>query len=259
MIMGTYEYEQKVTTVLSDDKTYEKLKKDSTQKYKRQLVSIIRKLKEDGKITEEQYKYLTAENVSRMYCTLKIHKRDNPLRPIVDYTGSIGYNVSTSLADLLALIVEKTSHHIKNTKHLANETASIMIEQDEMFLSHDVVSLFTNTPINKTLDIIKKQLEADTKLKLWTNLNVDNIMEQMKFIVTTIYFSFTISQQKFGTAMGSLVSPVIANLFINWLEQQAILTAPITCKPKLWKIYVDDVMEVVRKGCEQELTDISTA
>ncbi|KAI0224068.1 hypothetical protein LSAT2_024903 [Lamellibrachia satsuma] len=28
------------------------------------------------------------------------------------------------------------------------------------------------------------------------------------------------------------------------LEPQAILTAPITCKPKLWKIYVDDVMEV---------------
>ena len=42
---------------------------------------------------------------------------------------------------------------------------------------------------------------------------------------------------------------------MEWLEQQAILTAPITCKPKLWKRYVDDVMEVVRKGCEQELTE----
>ena len=55
--------------------------------------------------------------------------------------------------------------------------------------------------------------------------------------------------------MGSPLSPVIANLFMEWLEQPAILTAPITCKPKLWKIYVDDVMEVVRKGCEQELTE----
>ena len=124
------------------------------------------------------------------------------------------------------------------------------------FLSHDV-SLFTNTPINETLDIIKKQLEDDTKLKLQTNLNVDDIMELLKFIVTTTYFSFrdTIYQQKFGTDMGSPVSPVIANLFMEWLEQQAILTAPITCKLKLWKRYVDDVMEVVRKGCEQELTE----
>ena len=44
VIMDTDEYEQKVR--LSDDKTYEKLKKDPTQKCKIQLLSIIRKLKE---------------------------------------------------------------------------------------------------------------------------------------------------------------------------------------------------------------------
>ena len=154
---------------------------------------------------------------------------------------------------MIAPIVDMISHHTKNSKHLANEMASIMIEQDELFLSHYV--LFTNTQINETLDIINKQLEADTKLKLQTNLNVDDIMELLKFIVTTIYFSFrgTIYQQKFGTAMGSPLSPV--NLFMEWLEQQAILIAPITPKPKLWKIYMDDVIEVVRKGVEQELTE----
>ena len=138
-----------------------------------------------------------------MYCTRKIHKPDNSLRPIVDYTGSTGCNVSRSLAYLLAPIVGTTSHHIKNLKHLANEITSIMIEQDEMFLSHDVVSLFTNTPIKETLDITKKQLEADTKLKLRTIPNLDDIMELLKFIVITTYFSFrgTIYQQKFGTAM----------------------------------------------------------
>ena len=164
MIMDTDEYERKVTTILSDDKTGEKLKKHPTRKYKRQLVSIIRKVKEDNKITEKQYKFLypTAENLARMFCTPKIHKPDNPLRPIVDDTGSIGYNVSRSLADLLALIVGKNSHHIKNSKLLANEMASIMIEQDE----------------------------ADRKPKLRTNLNVYDIMELLKFIVTTTYFSF---------------------------------------------------------------------
>ena len=33
--MDTDKYEQKVTTTLSDDKTYEKLNKDPTPKYKR--------------------------------------------------------------------------------------------------------------------------------------------------------------------------------------------------------------------------------
>ena len=80
-------------------------------------------------------------------------------------------------------------------------------------------------------------------------------MELLQFVDTTTHFSFrgTIHQQKFGTAMTSPVSPVIANLFMEWLEQ-TIATAPVTCQPRLWKRYVDDVMKIVKKGCEQPLT-----
>ena len=41
---------------------------------------------------------------------------------------------------------------------------------------------------------------------------------------------------------------------MEWLEQQAIATAPVTCQPQLWKRYVDDIMEIGKKGCEQQLT-----
>ena len=63
VVMDTDEYEQKVTTVLSDDKMYVKLKKDPMQKYKRKLVSVMRKLKEDDKIAEEQYLYRQLRDV----------------------------------------------------------------------------------------------------------------------------------------------------------------------------------------------------
>ena len=64
--------------------------------------------------------------------------------------------------------------------------ASMMIEHDDMFLSNDVVCLFTDTLINETLDMVKKtRLEDDTNLKLWTNLYVDDIIELLNFIVTT--------------------------------------------------------------------------
>ena len=64
-----------------------------------------------------------------------------------------------------------------------------MMEQDDMLLSHDVVSLHQH-PINETLDVIKKQLEVDTKLTQRRNLNVDDIMELLKVIVIITYFSF---------------------------------------------------------------------
>ncbi|KAI8507604.1 hypothetical protein Bbelb_149840 [Branchiostoma belcheri] len=259
VVMDRTDYEKKVSDMLADDKTYEKLSMDPTQRYKRKLVAILKRLKANNKITDEQYKHLypTAENVPRMYCTPKIHKPGHPLRPIVDYTGSIGYNTSRALADLLAPLVGQSTHHIKNSKHLAEEMSSILLEEDEIFLSHDVVSLFTNTPIPETLNIIKNRLQEDKDLKSRTNLEIEDIIELLSFIVTTTYFSFrgNIYQQKFGTAMGSPVSPVLANLFMEWLERQAIATAPINCRPKLWKRYVDDIMEIVKKGVQQELTD----
>ncbi|XP_072014851.1 uncharacterized protein [Amphiura filiformis] len=55
--------------------------------------------------------------------------------------------------------------------------------------------------------------------------------------------------------MGSPVSPIIANLFMEFLEQQAIATAPLEFKPRYWRRYVDDVLEIVKEGQVQNLTD----
>ncbi|CAH1245971.1 Hypp7618 [Branchiostoma lanceolatum] len=42
---------------------------------------------------------------------------------------------------------------------------------------------------------------------------------------------------------------------MEWLEQQTISTAPVNCTTKLWKRYVDDVLELLKRGAEQQLTD----
>lgn len=55
--------------------------------------------------------------------------------------------------------------------------------------------------------------------------------------------------------MGSPVSPIAANIFMEALEQQAIATAPPECKPKLWLRYVDDILEVINKDQVEALTD----
>jgi len=42
---------------------------------------------------------------------------------------------------------------------------------------------------------------------------------------------------------------------MEWLEKQAIATAPVECKPKFWKRYVDNVLELIKKGQMRNLTD----
>ncbi|XP_072046223.1 uncharacterized protein [Amphiura filiformis] len=131
----------------------------------------------------------------------------------------------------------------------------VYIDDGDIFNSHDVVSLFTNTPIEKCLDIIKTRLEDDNTLKERTKLNADDIIELLQFILTTTYFSFRghIYRQIFGAAMGSPVSAIVANLFMEWLEKEAIMTAPIDCKPKFWRRYVDDVLEIIQRTAHRNL------
>ncbi|XP_072043299.1 uncharacterized protein [Amphiura filiformis] len=192
-----------------------------------------------------------------MYCTPKIHKPVTTLRPIVDYTGSIGYATSRSMADILAPLIGKTEHHVNNSQQLAEELTGVMINDGEMFNSHDVVSLCTNVPIEETLIIIREKLEADHSLKKRTNLNVDDLMEILKFLCTTTYFVFRgqIYRQRFGTAMGSPVSAIFAEFCMEFLDQQAIATVPMDCRPILWKRYVDDVLEIIKEGSVEKLTE----
>ena len=42
---------------------------------------------------------------------------------------------------------------------------------------------------------------------------------------------------------------------MEWLEQEIIASAPITCGPKLWKRCFDDILEVLKKGQVNNLTE----
>ena len=54
--------------LLSDTKTYEKLEKDPTPRYKKELVNILQRLEKEGKIRtkDKQFLYPTTENIPRM-------------------------------------------------------------------------------------------------------------------------------------------------------------------------------------------------
>ena len=95
---------------------------------------------------------------------------------------------------------------MRNT--FADELKDLKLDDEDMFISHNVVSLFTNTPIPQAIEIIKNRLQKDKSLKKRTLLAPDDIVELLNFVLTTTYFVFRgqVYQQKFGTAMGSLVS-----------------------------------------------------
>jgi len=128
-----------------------------------------------------------------------------------------------------------------------NEVSDTSINDDEVLVSFDVVSLFTAIPVDKACGYIKKKLEDDTSLSSRTNLNINDIVSLLNFTLSNNYFVFSDKtyKQVHGCAMSSPVSPVVANLYMEEMEESAINASPVT--PKIWKRYVDDSFCIIKK------------
>ena len=89
-----------------------------------------------------------------------------------------------------------------------------------------------------------------------TNLEVADIMDLLQFVCSKTYFVFNgdLYEQCYGTAMGSPLSPILANLYMEHIEQLALDTCPEECKPTMWYRYVDDILEDVPKDQVDNLT-----
>ena len=79
----------------------------------------------------------------------------------------------------------------------------------------------------------------------------DQIIDLLSTCVKSTYFQWreTYYQQSFGTPMGSPISPILANIFMEDFEQKALETARY--KPKLWLRYVDDTFIIWQHGSDK--------
>ena len=135
-----------------------------------------------------------------------------------------------------------------NSKHFPETMREITIGEDELLVSFDVSSLFTNVPIGEAVQVIQAKLREDDSLAERTPLSPDRVAELLDMCLRSTYFSYggEFYEQREGAAMGSPVSAVVANLYMEFFEELALESAP--SRPRLWKRYVDDTCCILRKG-----------
>ena len=90
-----------------------------------------------------------------------------------------------------------------------------------------------------------------------TSIPVPQLMEITSLCLRSTYFQLgdRFYEQTDGAAMGSPLSPVIANLYLESLKETAIQSAP--SKPKLWVRYVDDMFVIWPHGPDRLQSSIT--
>ncbi len=250
VVMDKIEYREKALSLLSDKNTYTVLKSDPTGKTQRDLNAKLLLLKKSNIISETTYKMLySSDGLSpRFYGLPKIHKPEIPLRPIVSFVNSPTYGVSSFLAKILSPVVGNTENTVKNSYHFAEFIRGKTLNADEVLVSFDVISLFTKIPVDLAIRVARKRLRQDVTLSQRTSMPIEDIIDLLSFCLNTTYFVFDgiYYQQVFGTAMGSPVSAVIANLVMEDVEQRALASAPV--RLSFWKRFVDDIISAVSRN-----------
>ncbi|XP_022111224.1 uncharacterized protein LOC110990496 [Acanthaster planci] len=256
VILDAHTYRDKMGELISTG-PYRKLAKDPTDRLCRKITAQL--LVKSGNLDDATYRKLrpTSKQPPRMYGLPKIHKPGTALRPIVSCVSSFAYNLSKHLAGILSPLTGNTPNTVPNSIAFAEFLRAQHISSHEVLISFDVVSLFTNVPIDGACCVALRRLEEDPELPDRTSLSPAEIVSLLEFVLRSTYFLYDGScyEQTDGAAMGSPVSAVIANLYMESFEEEALQSCPPDCCPTLWKRYVDDTFVIAPRDQVSPLLD----
>ena len=126
-------------------------------------------------------------------------------------------------------VVGNTDYTVKNSCEFADFIRDRTLNACEELVSFDVVSLFSKIPVDLAVKFAEERLGEDASLWQRTSLPEEDFIHLLSFCLKTTQFAYngTYYQQVFGTAMGSPVSAVIANMVMEDVEQRALATSPL--------------------------------
>ncbi|XP_047989338.1 uncharacterized protein LOC125228720 [Leguminivora glycinivorella] len=247
VVMDSTDYDDKIRLLLNDTNVYKPVSYDPTARVTRRIRAVIRDYRElfQDDVFDRLHRPRIVQS-PKLYGLPKVHKANVPLRPIVSQIASPTYDLAKHVASVLQPLVGKTSSFVKDSRHFVDILKDVKLEPDDIMVSFDVESLFTNVPVKECLEVVRTRL-ADNEILESVMVLLRNCLEGSYFLYRQKHYL-----QIDGVAMGSPVAPVLANIWMEHFE------ANIDLQPwavKLWKRYVDDVF-CIMKGGKQEVEQL---
>ena len=180
----------------------------------------------------------------------KIHKPNNPGRPIVNGIGSITEKISAYVDQEIRHLVPTIPSYLKDISRLLQILLGKTLAPGDILVTIDVKSLYTNIPHTEGIAALNKTLD-ETDIHPMKKLLICRLAN---LVLTKNYFVFNKKpyRQIQGTAMGTRMAPSYANIFMKYVETKLMEISPK--KPALWLRFIDDIFIIWSHG-KQALED----
>ncbi|CAH8571709.1 unnamed protein product [Heterobilharzia americana] len=241
VIMDKIEYKCKMSSILEDENKFTKdCSSEDVQLLQGTVTANLVKLLEMNVITSQKFALLkpTESRFPHLYGLPKVHKPNNPLRPIMSMCKSPTHKLAQWLVELLDPIKKQfCKYSLKDTFEVIKCLEHVNIK-GKFMCSFDVNSLFTNVPLVKTIDILCGYISVH---KFPIPITLDHLKQLLLLCTNNIKFTFEGEhfRQVDGVAMGSPLGPLLADIFMSHVEN---LAENLIDQAHLYRRYVDDIL-----------------
>ena len=212
------------------------------------LIEFFKRIK--SSVTTDLYKDLYPQDSQPgiIFGLSKIHKRlVNGFPKVTPILSAINTGTYKWVKSFVPLLKSFTSNNftVKDSFDFAKD---ITQQSSKLFMaSLDVDSLFTNVPLDETIEICVNELFKSSQTV--SGLNKQQVLEMLSLTTkeNVILFDQKYYSQIDGVAMGSPLGPTLANIFLCYHETACLKNCPKSFKPVYYKRYVDDIFVLFEK------------
>ena len=133
---------------------------------------------------------------------------------------------------------------LSSTNHFIEKLKQVKAQSHQILVSFDVVSLFTNIPLEETTQIIANYL-IDKDNSNAPSMEKHAFIKLMKLATQgMLLYNGELFKQIDGVPMGSPLKPTLANFFLANLENKLLNKTRPCFYPKIYLRYVDDIFAI---------------
>jgi hypothetical protein len=172
---------------------------------------------------------------------IKLHKPDQPIRPVVNWRNAPAYKLSQLLTTKIRQFASLPyTFNVRNSTELIRELKQTPITSTSRFASLDITNMYSNIPVKETKQLLDNMLTSNT-----THHEIrSEILNCYQVITTQNYFAHgdKILTQTDGLAMGAPSSGIISEIFLQNFEHTHLPNLARKHKLINYFRYVDDIL-----------------